>query len=92
MRKQHKRVSLFRKTMMPFLLLLLAGSIYYLGVPKHTPASEPKEPLGRVVIIELPNGNTMTTYEAYIVKKGEKLFYKGKDSEIDITGGKITFK
>jgi hypothetical protein len=52
----------------------------------------PKKDYGRKVIIQLPNGNEVLTYENLIVKEDGKMFYKGETHEIDLTGGNIVYE
>ncbi|AIE59809.1 hypothetical protein [Bacillus methanolicus] len=52
----------------------------------------PKKDFGRKVIVQLPNGNKVLTYENLIVKEDGKMFYKGENHEIDVTGGNIVYK
>ncbi|WP_075981145.1 hypothetical protein [Bacillus massilinigeriensis] len=51
----------------------------------------PNKELGRKVIVEMPNGKDIYTYEKLIVKKEGKVLYKGERNTIDLTGGKIIY-
>lgn len=62
---------------------------YYMSSIRMDP---PKEDLGRKVVIQLPNGQKMFTYEKKIVKKDGKTYYQGDFNTIDLTGGKIEYK
>ncbi|AZV43633.1 hypothetical protein BAOM_3024 [Peribacillus asahii] len=48
--------------------------------------------LGDKVTIIMPNGTTIHTYEGYIIKDGDKLIYKGKYDEYNITGGVVEYE
>lgn len=52
----------------------------------------PDENPGRKVVISLPNGQEVFTYEKYIVSKKGKTYYKGERNTIDLTGGKVDYK
>jgi hypothetical protein len=83
----------------PFLILLLFILIFasgYLLFQKYDQRpiriSSPDESPGKKVIVSLPNGQEVFTYEKYIVKKGSKIYYKGERNTIDLTGGKVEYK
>lgn len=50
------------------------------------------EDLGRKVVVHMPNGQEVYTYEKLIIKKNGKFYYKGDRNTIDLTGGKIQYK
>lgn len=52
----------------------------------------PKVDLGKKVVVHLPNGQEVFTFENLIVKKDGKTFYKGDRVTIDLTGGTIEQK
>ncbi|WML44154.1 hypothetical protein [Neobacillus sp. PS3-40] len=52
----------------------------------------PEENLGKKVVVHLPNGSDVFTYEKLIVKKEGKTFYKGERNTIDLTGGTVTYE
>ena len=52
----------------------------------------PKPVLGEKVIITLPEGKTVYTYENLIIEEEGKLLYKGEINTIDLTGGQIAYK
>ncbi|WP_208025328.1 hypothetical protein [Bacillus salipaludis] len=52
----------------------------------------PSEDLGRKVVIHLPNGQKVYTYENLIIEKDGKKYYKGERNTIDLTGGKVDYK
>ncbi|CAI9389852.1 hypothetical protein ACTQ5K_04050 [Niallia sp. Sow4_A1] len=58
-------------------------------------ASEPrtgKEEFGEKVVITLPNGKKVFTYENLIVKEDGKLLYKGERNTIDLSGGVVVYE
>ncbi|PLR78495.1 hypothetical protein CU633_04510 [Bacillus sp. V3-13] len=52
----------------------------------------PAEDLGRKVVIQLPNGKELKTFENLIIKHGEKMYYQGERNKIDVSGGKIIYE
>lgn len=52
----------------------------------------PKEDPGDKVIITLPSGKMVFTYENFIVEEDGKLFYKGERNTIDLTGGEVVYE
>ncbi|WP_338470014.1 hypothetical protein R4Z10_14510 [Niallia sp. XMNu-256] len=79
----------------PFYLLLLLiavliGLYFYsqalIQVEKHNPD------LGEKVIVTLPAGKTILTYENLIVEEDGKLLYKGENSTLDLTGGVVVYQ
>ncbi|MGG5254388.1 hypothetical protein ACQYAD_12910 [Neobacillus sp. SM06] len=82
----------------PFLIILacfiLAFGIYQLNQYWHDTIriDAPKENLGKKVVVHLPNGQEVYTYENLIVKKDGKTYYKGERNTIDLTGGTIDYK
>lgn len=53
---------------------------------------KPKPDLGEKVIIHLPTGETVFTYENLIVYEHGKLYYEGERNTIDLTGGKVVYE
>ncbi|WP_316568697.1 hypothetical protein [Neobacillus sp. YIM B06451] len=47
---------------------------------------------GKKVIVTLPNGHKVYTFENLIVVEDGKLFYKGERNTIDLTGGNVEYK
>ncbi|WP_042356034.1 hypothetical protein [Bacillus rubiinfantis] len=47
---------------------------------------------GRKVVIELPNGQKVYTYDHLIVEREGKTYYKGERNTIDLTGGKLSYQ
>ncbi|RBP92126.1 hypothetical protein DFO70_10754 [Cytobacillus firmus] len=52
----------------------------------------PKKELGEKIIIQLPSGKSVFTYENLVVKEDGKLFYKGERNTLDLTGGTIVYE
>ncbi|KON89365.1 hypothetical protein AF332_22830 [Sporosarcina globispora] len=52
----------------------------------------PKKDLGEKIIIQLPSGKSVFTYENLVVKEDGKLFYKGELNTLDLTGGIIVYE
>ncbi len=82
----------------PFFIILtcfiFAFGIYQLNQYWHETIriDTPKENLGKKVVVHLPNGQEVYTYENLIVKKDGKTYYKGERNTIDLTGGTIDYK
>lgn len=51
----------------------------------------PTDYLGRKVVIQLPSGQKVFTYENLIGEKDGKTYYKGSNT-IDLTGGTVDYK
>ncbi len=52
----------------------------------------PEEKLGDKVVIQLPNGQEVYTYENLIVEKNGKMYYKGEQNTMDLTGGTVRYE
>jgi len=52
----------------------------------------PSEQLGEKVVIHLPNGQKVYTYDNFVIKKNGKTYYKGERNTIDLTGGTVTYE
>ncbi|MGG3563023.1 hypothetical protein ABES03_15630 [Neobacillus rhizosphaerae] len=52
----------------------------------------PSENLGQKVVIELPNGQKVYTYDNLIYEKNGKTYYKGERNTIDLTGGTVAYE
>ncbi|WP_462409667.1 hypothetical protein [Neobacillus sp. Marseille-QA0830] len=98
------RVELHQKNSRPFpwkgLILILLGAVFFsvsLFVFSHYYQSTiridaPEENVGKKVVIHMPNGQKVYTYENLIVEKNGKMYYKGDQNTIDLTGGTITYE
>jgi hypothetical protein len=78
----------------PFLILLAAAAVlltfYYSA--SLIKIELPEKDLGQKVVIELPAGKNIYTYEKLLIKENGKLYYKGERNEIDLTGGRIIYE
>ena len=76
--------------------LLLISIGFLLGFSKYAQSTinldTPEFDNGRKVVVHLPNGREVYTYENLIVQEGDKLLYKGERNTLDLTGGKVEFK
>ena len=52
----------------------------------------PEENAGEKVVIQLPNGQEVYTYENFIFEKNGKMYYKGEQNRMDLTGGTIKYE
>jgi hypothetical protein len=52
----------------------------------------PKQILGEKVIITLPAGKKVYTYENLIIEEEGKLLYKGERNTLNLTGGQIVYE
>lgn len=53
---------------------------------------EPTVDMGRKVVVHLPNGQKVYTYDKLIVEKDGRTYYKGERNTIDLTGGTVTYQ
>jgi hypothetical protein len=88
-----KRVKSNRKLFVLILLVFIAAGLfsfkYYQGTIRK---DSPGENQGKKVIVHLPNGDDVFTYDKFIVKKDGKTYYKGEWNTINLTGGTIDYK
>lgn len=79
-----------------FLLSILIAAGGFLLFQQYTQRTTQAGPIdenpGKKVVVSLPNGHEVFTYEKFIVKKGGKTYYKGERNTIDLTGGKVNYK
>lgn len=89
--KQRSHFASIRSILLFFLCIaaLIALYIYSQSLIK---IEAPKKELGEKVIIRLPSGDQVFTYENLIVNEGGKLYYKGERNEMDITGGIVLYE
>ncbi|WP_026583450.1 hypothetical protein [Bacillus sp. J33] len=89
-----------KKTRNKFLLvsIILLGSVVALFTALYFYSQSlitieaPKKELGQKVVIQMPSGKSVLTYENLIVKEEGKLFYKGERNTLDLTGGIIVYE
>jgi hypothetical protein len=48
--------------------------------------------LGKKVVVQLPSGQKVYTYEKLIIVKNGRTYYKGERNIIDLTGGSVTYE
>lgn len=53
---------------------------------------EPAADMGLKVVVHLPKGQEVYTYDKLIVEKNGKTYYKGERNTIDLTGGTVTYE
>jgi hypothetical protein len=94
----HNRTKQFQWKI-PFLFLLLSilivagGYLLFQQYSQRTiQMDNPDENPGKKVVVSLPNGQEVFTYDKFIVKNGSKTYYKGERNTIDLTGGKVVYK
>ena len=72
------------------LLLLFIGGYFF---TEYFFADKPNDQnLGDKVVITLPTGKKVFTYENLIVEENGKLLYKGDRNTLDLTGGVIVYE
>jgi hypothetical protein len=77
-----------------FLILMTAAAvllIFYYST-SLIKIESPEKDLGQKVVIELPAGKNIYTYEKLLIKENGKLYYRGERNEIDLTGGRIIYE
>jgi hypothetical protein len=70
-------------------ILFAVGFHYY--SESQIRIESPKIDLGRKVVVHLPNGKEVFTYENLIVEKEGKIYYKGERNTMDLTGGTLDY-
>lgn len=92
--KDEEQAFRFIKTKIIILLLLLAGLVvtvhYYLKsqIQIEAPEIDP----GRKVVVKLPDGKELHTFENLLVEEEGKLYYEGEFNTIDITNGIVVIQ
>ncbi|WP_080846941.1 hypothetical protein [Cytobacillus gottheilii] len=74
-----------------FLCIASAAGFYYYAKSQIV-IEAPKENLGEKIIITLPSGKNIYTYENLVVEEKGKLLYKGERSTLDLTGGIVVYE
>lgn len=92
-RLHEQRKSYFWKgfTLILLLFVLVVATAYYYS-QSMIKIEAPKEDFGRKVVIQLPNGNEVLTYEKLIVEENGKLYYQGENNKLDLTGGSVLYE
>ncbi|MBU8877547.1 hypothetical protein BGM26_00910 [Bacillus sp. FJAT-29790] len=70
-----------------FLFCISAITALYFYSKSLIKIEAPKKDLGQKIIIKLPSGDQVFTYENLIVNEDGKLYYKGDRNTVDLTGG-----
>ncbi|GHH96794.1 hypothetical protein [Neobacillus kokaensis] len=74
-------------------MIVSAGVFGFLQYYQNTIKIEaPTEKLGKKVVIDLPNGQKVYTYDHLIIEKNGKMYYKGERNTIDLTGGTVVYE
>lgn len=93
---QHRPKQIHWKGPIFFILLSVVLATGYFELHQYWQGTirieAPQEDLGKKVIVHLPNGQEVNTYENLIVKKNGKTYYKGERNTIDLTGGTVEYK
>lgn len=87
--KMEKHTFLVFMTKIIILMILTAGLIFatYYHLKSQIEVEAPVMDLGRKVIVQLPNGREIQTYENLLVERDGKLYYEGEFNTINVTGG-----
>lgn len=77
-----------------FLCIILLSGLLIFKQYYRTPVQTENHNVnpGKKVVVHLPDGNEVYTYENYIINKNGKTYYKGERDTIDLTGGTIAYK
>ncbi|MBY0120964.1 hypothetical protein [Bacillus sp. S/N-304-OC-R1] len=75
----------------PILFIAIIAGLYYYSKSLII-IEAPKKELGEKIIIELPSGDQIFTYENLIVNEDGRLYYKGERNELDLTGGIVLYE
>lgn len=83
----------FWKGVLIFSLLIVSFLIAaHLYLKSQIRIEAPEVDLGRKVIIQLPDGKEIQTYENLLVEKEGKMYYEGEWNTINITGGTVVYE
>ncbi|MBA4538344.1 hypothetical protein H1Z61_14680 [Bacillus aquiflavi] len=88
--KQKRQFKKVRLMILSACLMLVCS--FYIYIKSTAKIKEPNPDLGKKVVIHLPNGSTVFTYENLIIEENGKLYYKGERNTIDLTGGKVVYE
>jgi hypothetical protein len=89
---QHKPFTKKGKPLFILIFIAILGVIFYFYSQTWINVEKPKRELGDKVIITMPSGKNIYTYENLIVEKEGKLLYKGERNTLDLTGGEIVYE
>jgi hypothetical protein len=73
-------------------MILAVGILYFYNNWQESIRIDAKVELGKKIVVHMPNGQEINTYENLIVKKDGKTFYKGERNTIDLTGGTVAYE
>lgn len=91
-RYSKKSYFVLKRFILFFSLCISAFTALYFYSQSLIKIEAPEKVLGEKIIIKLPSGDHVFTYENLIVNEGGKLYYKGERNEIDLTGGIVTYE
>ncbi|NMD69195.1 hypothetical protein HHO41_02760 [Bacillus sp. DNRA2] len=82
------------KTKILILLLLLAGLIVaiHFYLKSQIKIEAPEIDLGRKVVVKLPEGRELQTFENLLIEDNGKLYYEGEFNTIDISDGVVVIQ
>ncbi|WP_231575005.1 hypothetical protein [Bacillus sp. B-jedd] len=88
------RFNMYRWIAMSVFLLCMIGMM--VGFSRYAQSTikieAPQIDNGKKVVVVLPNGKKVFTFEKLLVEENGKLYYKGEWNTIDLTGGKVEYK
>ncbi|MDQ0270842.1 hypothetical protein [Cytobacillus purgationiresistens] len=74
-----------------FSIIAILISLYFYAKTQIV-IETPQQDLGEKVVVELPSGKRVFTYENLVVQEDDKLLYKGERNTLDLTGGVVIYK
>ncbi|MCM3321958.1 hypothetical protein [Cytobacillus kochii] len=89
-RKQH--FNLDKILILLITLMITAITSLYFYSRSIIVIEAPKTDYGEKIVVQLPSGQKVFTYEKLVVKKDGKLIYQGEHQTIALTGGKIKYE
>ncbi|MDR7077612.1 uncharacterized protein YpmS [Neobacillus niacini] len=75
-----------------FIILTVGFFVFQHYYQSTIKIESPEENVGSQVVIHLPDGKELFTYENYIFEKDGRTYYKGERNTIDVTGGTVTYE
>lgn len=89
--KRRLKFQLRRKHIIWFSLIAVIFALYIFKQSLIV-IEKPQIDLGKKVVIHLPTGSTVYTYENLIVNEKGKFYYEGERNKIDLTGGELVYE
>jgi hypothetical protein len=83
------KIIVFLSATVLFVGLFMVGNHY---LKSQIRIEKPEVDLGRKVVVKLPDGKEVQTFENLLVEKNGKLYYEGEFNTIDVTGGIVVVK